>query len=104
MTSSYFFVVVFFFLLFVLFALLAAIAEEYVCMSSTCSLFLYRAMYVSFHCCRSLAHIDIVIEHNEKEKGERNIVLFIIFLFPPIHLSFALVNNDDGAAALYRRK
>jgi hypothetical protein len=43
----------------------------YVCMSSTCSLFLYRAMYVSFHCCRSLAHTDIVIEHNEKEKGER---------------------------------
>jgi hypothetical protein len=39
----------------------------------------------------------------KKKKREKLRVLFIIF-FPPIHLAFALVNNDDGAAAPYRRK
>jgi hypothetical protein len=64
---------------------------------------MYVLLVVSFHCWRSLAHIDIVIEHNEREKEERSFVLFNSF-FPPIHLSFALVDNDDGAALYHRRK
>jgi hypothetical protein len=64
---------------------------------------MYVLLVVSFHCWRSLAHIDIVIEHNEREKEERSFVLFNSF-FPPIHLSFALADNNNAAAAPYRRK
>lgn len=111
MTSSYFFV--FFFLLsFVLSSLLNLQRLPSNTCTSPAGYTMLSAFILSYVCvCPFTAaavwhvyiyiYVDIVIEYNEKEK-ERSFALFIIF-FPPIHLSFALVNNDDGAAALHCR-
>ncbi len=97
MTSSYFFFYVF--LLFVLSSLLCLQRlPSNTCTSSSCSLLLYRAMCVSFHCCRSLAHIDIVIQHNEKEKEERSFVrsLHQLFFHQSIFLSHQSITTTTA--------
>ena len=81
--------------------------------SSSCSLLLYSAMCMCPFTAAALWHIyrHSYIEHNEKEKrrkSERATKKFALSLslhhhhhhifFLPIHLSFALVDNDAGAA------